>query len=70
MEEGEILEEEAVILEEEAVTLEEEAGETQQPLTISCRDSNPRYSTEIEGNRKPSCRNGRSIGASIDLPPR
>ena len=68
MAEGEILEEEAVTPEEEAAILGEEAGETQQLLMTSCRDNNPHSSTEIEGNPKLSCRNGRSTGASIGLP--
>ena len=53
---------------EEAVTRGEEAVETQQLLTTNYRDNNPRCSTETEESQKPSCRNGRSTGVSIDSP--
>ena len=68
MAEGEILEEEEVTREEEVIREEEEAVETQPPLTTNYQGNNPRCSTGTERNQKLSCRNGRSTGASIDLP--
>ena len=63
MAEGEILEE------EEAVTPEEEGeGETQTPHMTNFRGNNLRSSTGTDENQKHSCRNGASIGASIDSP--
>ena len=67
-EEAVIQEEEVVIQEEEAVIPEEEAEETLVPPMTNSRDNNLRSLTAIGGSRKPSCKNGRSIGASIDSP--
>ena len=59
---------EGEILEEEAVTQEEEEEETRTPHTTNFRDNNLQFLKEIDANQKHLCRNGASIGASIDSP--
>ena len=66
MAEGEILEEEVAVTPEEGAATQE--VEIRTPYMTNFRDNNPRSSKEIAESQKHLCRNGASIGASIDSP--